>query len=127
MVSVLLANVFYAKIINTQGEQDGASFMGPETRRKGALAVALRIETLHEWFLGKEACLWKLVHSARDFDIDVAVDVYLSNKTVVFNKVRREVAELESHVFIAQHRSVEVEILDVNCHELSIQFGDDTC
>ncbi len=76
--------------------------------------------------MGKETSLQKYVHSALDFDIDVAVGVHFRSKTILFDKVRREVTELESHVFVAWHRRVEVEVLDVNRHELCAGCGHNT-
>ena len=100
--------------------------MGPETGSKGALAVALCIETFLEEFLGKEACLWKSVHAASDFDIDVSVGIGFSGETILCDKVRWQATELELHVFVARHRRVEVEILDTNRHEPCTGRGDDT-
>ncbi len=61
--------------------------MGPETGRKGALAVSLRIEAFLKQLLGKDASLGKSIHATPDFDIDVAVPIHLHSKAILFEKV----------------------------------------
>ena len=42
------AGVFNAEIVNAEGESDGSPLVGPEARDKGALTIALGVETLLE-------------------------------------------------------------------------------
>ena len=44
---------------------------------------------------------------------------------ILLDEILRKVAELEAHVFISGHGSVEVEIFDIDGHGLGIGGGDD--
>ena len=52
MVGVLFANVFDAKIVNTEGETDGPSFVGTKTWSELALLVAVFVEAFLKKLLG---------------------------------------------------------------------------
>ena len=70
--------------------------------------------------------MWESVHALPDFDIDVSIRGHLFFQTVLLYKVLWEVAEFQSHVFIAGHRGVQIEIFNVNCHKFCTRCGDDT-
>ena len=48
MICVLFTHVFDAKVVDTEGETDGAPFVGPETWCERALLVAVFVEALLE-------------------------------------------------------------------------------
>ena len=48
MVGVFFANVFYAKVVNPEGEGDGAPTVSPEARCGRALMVAMFVESFFE-------------------------------------------------------------------------------
>ena len=74
--------------------------------------------------LCKESALRKSVHPAPDFDVDVPIFGNFGGKVVLFDKIIRDVAEFEPHIFVAGHWGVEVKIFDVDCHELGTWSGD---
>ena len=59
---MLFTNVFDAKVINHEGELNGAPSMGPQPRDQLALVVVVGVEAFFEEFIGKEPCLRKSVH-----------------------------------------------------------------
>ena len=117
MVGVLFAGVLNSKIVHAKGESDGSPLVVPESRDKGALAISFGVYPLLENFLGQETCLVKSVHSPLDLDVDLSVFFCFLFQVVSLNKIFRQVAELEPHVFKTLHWRVEVEILDVDCQE----------
>ena len=49
MVGVFFANIFYAKVVDAEGEGDGAPIVSPEARRGSrALMVAMFVESFFE-------------------------------------------------------------------------------
>ena len=48
MVGVFFAIIFYAKVVNTEGEGDGAPILSPEARCGWALMVAMFVELFFE-------------------------------------------------------------------------------
>ncbi len=48
MVSVFFANIFYAKVVDAEGERDGPPILSPEARRGWALMVAMFVELFFE-------------------------------------------------------------------------------
>ena len=46
MVGVFFADIFYAKVVNAEGEGDGAPIMSPEAWCGRALMVAIFVESL---------------------------------------------------------------------------------
>jgi len=68
--------------------------------------------------LGKETVLWESIHTSSDFNVDVAIFDDFGGEIVLVDKIFWEVTELEAHVLIADHRGVEVKVLDVDSHEL---------
>ena len=56
------------------------------------------------------------IHAFLIFDIDVAILGCLGREIIFFGEFVREIAELEAHIFLSVHGSVEVKILDINGH-----------
>jgi hypothetical protein len=48
MDGVFFADIFYAKVVDTEGEGDGAPIMSPEARCGRALMVAMFVESFFE-------------------------------------------------------------------------------
>ena len=70
--------------------------------------------------------MWESMHSSPDLDMDVSIFGDFGGNIVLLEKIFGEVAEFETHVFVAGHRGIEVKIFDVNSHELISRGGDDT-
>ena len=76
--------------------------------------------------LSKEPALWDSIHSSSDFNLDVPIFDDFGGEVVLLYKIIREVAEFEVHVFVAGNRSVDVEIFNVDIHELCSRIGEYT-
>jgi hypothetical protein len=76
---------------------------------------------LIELVIGQAASLWKPVHAAPDFDVHGSV-VDERLQIVLLNDGVGQHVNRNAHVFIPLHRSTEIEILQINCHELCV-FG----
>ncbi len=72
-------------------------------------------EMLDEALLGKEASLGETVHSFTYFNHDSAI-VHEGLEVVLFHDACRNGGEGYAHVFIAIHRSIEVEIFNIHGH-----------
>ena len=99
--------------------------MCPKTGGKFALSISLFIQYFFKQLLRKESALRKSVHPAPDFGVDIPIFGDFGGKVVLFDKIIGEVAGFYYlHIFIAGHWGVEVEIFDVDCHELGTWSGD---
>ena len=52
--------------------------------------------------------MWESMHSSPDLDMDVSIFGDFGGNIVLLEKIFGEVAEFETHVFVAGHRGVEV-------------------
>ena len=114
---MLFADVFHTEIVYAKRKEDGAPSVRPETRSEFTLVAAFFVEGFPGELLGADACVRQPIHSAADIDVDVAVFGDLVGEGVLLGNIFREIAELKAHVFIAAHRSVQIEILNVDHHE----------
>ena len=69
--------------------------------------------------------MWETMHSSLDLYVYPAVVGNSSCKVVVGYDVLWEVAEFETHILAPSHGGVQIEILDMNCHECCFRCGDD--
>ena len=69
--------------------------------------------------------MWEAIHSVSNFNVDVAIFGDFGWEIILLDKILGKVPELEAHVFISGHESVEVEIFDIDGHELGIGGGND--
>ena len=58
MLHILLANMLYPKIVDDEGEADGAGVMFPETGGCLALTISMLFEEFFEKLLGDDTSLW---------------------------------------------------------------------
>ena len=76
--------------------------------------------------MGKETTLWESIHSSPDIDVDVFIFGDFGGEIVLLDEIFGEVAEFKAHIFVAGNRGVELEIFDVDSHELGSRGGYDT-
>ena len=77
-----------------------------------------------EVVVGYAAGLWKAIHSLLNFDNYVAVDDVLLD--VIFEHDRfRDQFDGDAHVFVLWHWRAQVEIIEIERHELSIGCRED--
>ena len=73
VVGVTVTNVFNAKIVNNEGEHDGAPLVFPEARSDGTLVVASDVEAFLEELVSKDYGQQKSVNTTTNFEVDPAV------------------------------------------------------
>ena len=100
--------------------------MFPEAGGEVALAVASPVEALLQEAVGNQAGLGKAVHSSTDLNVHISIKGDHVGQSILVHDVVGEIAQFEPHVFVALHGGVEVEILDVDGHELCTGGGNDT-
>jgi hypothetical protein len=126
MVDVIFVDVLHAKIVNDNGETEGVPVMMPVSWCDSALAVSCFVKAFGEEFLCNYAGLWEAVHSMLHFTENIAIHVHFVMECLFVNDVLWEEFEFHPEVLISIHGCHEVEVLDVNSHELCIGHGDDT-
>jgi hypothetical protein len=67
--------------------------------------------------LGNDTSLWQAIHPFLYFAVDIAIRGGFVSVVVVLDDGIRHVSNAQSHVFLPGHWGVQVEILDVHCHE----------
>ena len=103
MVGVFFADIFYAKVVNAEGEEDGAPIVLPEARCGRALMVAMFDELFFE--------LWEAVHALLDLDVDSAIGSCNFFEVLYLDKFGQYIFELHAHVLGTNHRGVEIKSL----------------
>ncbi len=117
VVHVIHVGDFYPKIINDEAENYAAPDMTPEVRSVLALVITPFGQSLFKELVGDDAGLEEAIHAFTNFNIDPSVVVDQVPEVVFFNDLVRNDLESEAHVFRISHRSVEVEVGQVNAQE----------
>ncbi len=68
----------------------------------------------------------QIIHFVPNFQKDVPIFGGLLYTSIFNYNVFREVTELDVHVFVPRHKLIEIEILDINCHEFGPWGGHHT-
>ena len=109
---------FYPKIVDDEAENDTSPDVMPEARSVLALVVALFGQSLFEELVGNDdAGLGEAVHSFSNFNVDPFFVIDQVLEVVFYDDFFRDDVESEAHVFRIGHRSVEVEVGQVNIKE----------
>ncbi len=125
MFDVVLIGVLYSEVIDNKGEADWAPVMTPVSWGDLALPVPRLLEVFGEEVLGNDAGLGKAVHPTLYFTEDVAICVDLVAESISLDDILGKQFKFHLEVLVAVHGSHEVEVFDVNCHELGIGGGND--
>ncbi len=125
MFDVFLVDVLHSKVVNNEGEADWAPIMTPISWCDLALLVPCLVEALGEEVLSNNAGLKEAIHPVSHFVENVAICVRFVMESVFIDDVLGEQSQFHSEVFVPVHGSHEVEVLDVDGHELRIGGGDD--
>jgi hypothetical protein len=118
MVDIVFVDVLHTKIVKDKGEVDGAPVMTPVSWCDSALAVSCFVKAFGEGFLRNDASLWEAVHSTSHFAETIAVRVHFVTECIFVDDVLLEEFEFHPEVLVANHGHHEVEVLDVNSHEI---------
>ena len=93
--------------------------MFEQTRSVGALVVSMGSQVGDEGVVGDLASLGQAIHAFMDLNVYVPI-VDEGTKVVLVKDGLGNEGDRDHHVFIPGHWGVEVEVLDVDCHELGI-------
>jgi hypothetical protein len=117
VVHVIHVGDFYPEVVNYEAENDTAPDVTPESWRVLALVVSLFGESLLEELVGDDAGLGEAIHPFSNFDIDPSFVIDQVAEVVFDGDFFGDDVESEAHVFRFGHRSVEVEVGEVNAEE----------
>jgi hypothetical protein len=109
---------FMQKVINDECEAGGAPVMTPVSRCDSALLVSCFVKAFGEEFLCNYSGLWEAKHSALHFAESLAIRVHFVMECVFINDVLWEEFKFHLDVLVAIHGHHEIEVLDVDSHEL---------
>jgi hypothetical protein len=90
------------------------------------LVVTGFVESLGEEVLHDDTCLRKTIHATSYLTKNIAIRIDFVTEAIFFDDVRWEKLQFHAEVFIPIHGRHQVEVLDVDCHELAVGGGDDT-
>jgi hypothetical protein len=107
------ADVFDTKVIHDEEKLEWMPFMAPKSWHGSSFVEALSNEVQSEQVIGKDANLGKSVTALANFNVDPAISI--SAREIVFLDERiRDVRELDANIFWIRHRSVQIEILEID-------------
>jgi len=124
MVHVVHVRDFYPEIVDDEAENYIMPDVTPEAPCVLALVVTPFGQSLFEELVGDDAGLGEAVHAFSNFDIDPSVVVDQVPDVVFDDDLVRDDLESEAHVFRIGHRSVEVEVGQVNAEEHGARCAD---
>jgi len=117
VVHVVHVGDFYPKIIDDEAENYATPDVSPEARSVLALVVTLFGQSLFEELVGDNAGLGEAIHAFANFNIDSSFVVDQVLEVVFDDDLFGDDVESEAHVFRIGHRSVEVEVGQINAEE----------
>ena len=115
---------FYPKIVNDEAENNSSPDVTPEAGSVLALVISLFGQSLFEELVGNDAGLREAVHAFSNFDIDPSLFVDQVSEVVFNNDFFGDDFESETHVFWIGHRSVQVEVGQVDAEEHGARCAD---
>ncbi len=119
------ANVFDTKVIHDEAKLEWMPFVAPKSQHGSSFVEALSNEARLEKVIGKDASLGKSVTALENFKVDPAILV--SGQEIVFlDELIQDFRELDANIFRIRHRSVHIEVLEINGAEPSSFPGEDT-
>ncbi len=119
------ANVFDTKVIHDEAELEWTPFVAPKSQRGSSFVEALSNEAQSEKVIGKDASLGKSITALANFKVDPAILV-LAWEIVFIDELVRDVRELDANIFGIRHRSVQIEVLEIDGAEPRSFPGEDT-
>jgi len=119
------ADIFHTKVIHNEAKLEWMPFVAPKSWHESSFVEALSNKARSEKVVGKDASLGKSVTALADFKVDPAVSI-LAREIVFLGELVRDVRELDANIFGIRHRSVQIEVLEINGAEPSSFPGEDT-
>ena len=124
-VEMFNANVFDTKIIHNEAKLELMPFMAPKSWHGSSFVEALSNKVQSEKVIGQDANLGKSVTALANFKVDPAILV-LAQEIVFLDELVWDVRKLDANIFWIRHRSVQIEVLEINGAEPSSFPGEDT-
>jgi hypothetical protein len=93
-------------------------FVVPKTRSGSSFVEALSNKVQLEKVIGKNASLGKSITALVNFKVDPTISV-LAQEVVFFDKLIRDIRDLDVNIFRIRHRCVQIEVLEINDAEPS--------
>ncbi len=118
MVEVFYPNILHPKVINYETELDGMPFVVPEAWGGFGLVISLSKKAGSEEIIGKNASLKKAITALVNLEVDPPITI-ATLKVVLLNEFHQNVRDFNADVFGVWHRSIKVEVLEVD--------GSETC
>ncbi len=120
IVNVFLVDVLHSKVVDNKGEADWVPIVTPISWCDLALLVPCLVKALGEEVLSNNSSLREAIHPMSHFAENIAVCVRFVTESIFIDDVLGEQFQFHSEVLLPVHGSHEVEVLDVNGHELCI-------
>ncbi len=124
-VEIFNADVFDTKVIHNEAKLEWMPLMVPKSRHGNSFVEALSNKAQLEKVIGKDASLGKSVTALLNFKVDPAISV-LAQEIVFLDELVWDVRKLDANIFWIRHRSVQIEVLEINGAEPSSFPGEDT-
>ncbi len=124
-VEMFNVNVFNTKVIHDEAKLEWTPLMAPKSWRGSSLVEALSNKVQSEKVIGKDASLGKSVTALANSKVDPAVLV-LAQEIVFLDELVRDVRELDANIFWIRHRSIKMEVLEIDGAKPSFFPGEDT-
>jgi hypothetical protein len=113
MLSMFVADVLDAEVVNHEGESDGTSDVGSKGGGAGGGAVTKFGEVKGEVVVGDTTGLYESWHPLPDLHVDPAVGCGKGCQVVLLDDFSRNFGDVKLHVFVAVHWRSVVNILDI--------------
>jgi hypothetical protein len=125
VVEVFNSKVFNAKVVSNQAKLDGTPFVAPKSWHGGSFIVAFRNKVQLKKIVGKDAGLEKTVTALANFEVNLTSTV-LTQDVVFQVKFVWDTGNIDMDIFRIGHGCVQVEVLEIDCAEVSTFSGKDT-
>jgi hypothetical protein len=125
MFNVFLVDVLHSKVSDNKGETDWVPVVMPISWCDLALLVPCLVEVLGEEVLGNNVGLREAVHPTLYFTEEFTICIRFVMESIFIDDVLGEQFQFCSELLVTFHGSHEVEVLNVDSHELCIGVGDD--
>jgi hypothetical protein len=117
MVEVFYPNIVHPTFINYEAELDGMPFVAPEAWDGFGLVISFCKKAGLEKIVGKNASLGQAITALANLEVDAPVTV-ATLKVVLLNEFHWNVSIINADIFRVRHRSIEVEVLEVDGAEM---------
>jgi hypothetical protein len=123
MVGIGFVSKHDAEVIDDEAEDEVRGIMLPQAQSNGDGGIAMWCKEFGEAVISNTASLGKAVHPLADLNVDVVM-MDERCKLVLGHDGVGDDGNRDAHVLILLHGHVEIEVLEVDSHKVSIRCGD---